>query len=549
MDEFKENYRNPKIRKKKVTLDVDFEMQRKEDGQKAENNKFHPDDFELWNHATYGVFVPVFTDRSFSEEKSCRDSCAGAAVFWKEESKHNWADVPKGKQTSFNAELYAYETALAKAPIDENGIIFTDCITAANNAEKEMTYNERYKSANGACIERIKTLLKLRQAKNVKTNFVWVPSHSLEVEVSERKKNQLEFLKNEFPDYNLVKYNDIVDKMAKETRWQRQTRMIGTQPTRFRCLKAPPDQKMILKGTPQVVLLDEEIPFEGNIRKMIKSILKDRHRDQKFKNSKYPNHSSFVPAITGFLLKSDNPTDKNLVKNLLQFNNFLSITPHRIWKTCCYYTGFTNRNIFNKLTHSSPLCEDEKCDKQTCADLIHILSHPPAEETKKILAKHVGAVLRKEKVKIEKDITTYWTNEQTPDTKLNFDNQTQLKMTEEENYIVTELKYTTEENILKRRKMENAWNDETNFNRRFESKDQSLKIRTMMGYFPKELYEEIRKQKSVAQSNEIAAKILRIQIEGWIKIKNEFWKSRWEQIKQNVDLKKMKRQRHSGKDP
>jgi len=129
-----------------------------------------------------------------------------------------------------------------------------------------MTYNERYKSAN--------------RAKNVKTNFVWVPSHSLEGEVSERKKNQLEFLKNEFPDY-LVKYNDIVDKMAKETRWQRQTRMI--------------DQKMMLKGTPQVVLLDDEIPFEGNIRKMIKSILKDRHRDQKFKNSNYPNHSSQKP--------------------------------------------------------------------------------------------------------------------------------------------------------------------------------------------------------------------------------------------------------------
>jgi ribonuclease HI len=297
-----------------LELDLDWDEDNKPEIFPLKKNLFDNSKYDLWHHQNK-AFVPIFTDGSKKDTK------AASAVYWKKNSSENWKDRTSGKQTSINAELQAFEKALAEAPIDRGMklIIFSDSTSAISLIQNDRSYSHEYKSEYRGTTNRLRNNIQMRhQLFKQSVEFVWIPSHSTEKELTELKKQQMETLKETFGPQMLkqiVDGNACVDSLAKTG-----TTLTKILSGNIRIAIMPKPLPRTPNGLPRANFIEKAsgTAYEGDLRRHIKSFCKEKHKNKKLQNSHHQNHDKFDISISGNILQSNNPKLDGIQKFMIQ---------------------------------------------------------------------------------------------------------------------------------------------------------------------------------------------------------------------------------------
>lgn len=538
-------------------------------------------DYELINRQD-GIYVPIYTDGSYNKEARS----AGSATIFKRPwnaSKANFAGLTSGKQTSINAELFAIEVAISRGPIDENIIIFTDCLSAIKLIHPNRPYKEISKCENRAVTQRINKLINQRETKGFKTILEWVPSHTDDTGANRymtpKKQERLEHLKDTYGENmnEIILGNKLADYMAKGATFQNETERTYPNPLFPIGLS---DTNLTIEGT----------SFQGDIRRELKRLLKNTHRDSKMPKTV---QNTFVTHITGNILKCKDPTLDKIQRFLFQSINNLIRTP----KVCfartvtqnvqndnlqpiIIYTKeqLTKDTLLNlkekcktnnqkvsgnkailierltqgerkkakteiksfyktrqKLLHNSPFCHLDNCKKGTIANFTHIVNHEYAREKREKLKQDTETMVTQETRKPYTFHQPWNINAQdkiieTVDLE---EARTNITPISNEEQSIIDLKLATKKHIKTRKQNEYAWCE----------CDKSLKTTNernyaLLGLMPKSVYKELKTTYKLGKraTDKLATDMILSQTVTLMEIKNDFWKSRFESMKNDVNI-------------
>jgi len=458
-----------------------------------------------------------------------KENKTASGLTWNKESTV-WQTLVR--HTSFNAEIEAIEAAFATSGNTGKTIVFTD--SASSIAEIKNTSQRRiYHNKNRAAVSRIHALQDRRAREGLgEVELVWIPSHTLNNANKASKpavKAQVKYLEERFGKVaaqGIISGNDRVDRAI--TRY-----FLNSQPN--------PEELIIPEGAQEYAIVWEDKFFEGNIGKHIKAYLREAQWNKYLKQSRFKNHEEFNIPLSNQILLSNQYQDLQLQNFLIKLRVLALCTPER------QFFRYSNSNSSWLDTRRKCLYPDPECyycqSRGFCkiANLFHLWKCPSNIDIINTTIAKINTEAKKlnPRLQMQPWFPKYTPKARTP-TRVP-PPTTSIQPAQDSNILTEVLKITSKANLRRQQAAKTKWTTdkykEWKSGKDNQGPDKQTKKRSVLGYLPNHIVEQIETaakeaKKDTEAAKELCLKLNRIVIETSKKLYNKMCQDNFKQRKE-----------------